>query len=107
LQYSYKAGYDPQAFIAFLERVSKMKVKKSRMAKRFSMYPENRDRLRKSDEEIATIFPARRQYLVSTSEFDDVRAHLGWAKAPKLTLNKKDRGKGVGPVLRRPTVSAN
>ncbi|HEY6970565.1 MAG TPA: M48 family metalloprotease [Candidatus Angelobacter sp.] len=107
LQYTYKAGYDPQAFIAFLERVSKIKVKKSRMAKRFSMYPENRDRLRKSEEEIATIFPARRQYLVSTSEFDDVRAHLGWAKAPKLTLNKKDRGKGVGPVLRRPTVSAN
>ncbi len=107
LQYTYKAGYDPQAFIAFFERVSKMKMKKSRMAKRFSMYPENRDRLRKSQEEIATIFPARPQYLVSTSEFDDVRAHLGWVKVPKLTLNKKDRGNGLGPVLRRPTASAN
>jgi predicted Zn-dependent protease len=107
LQYTYKAGYDPQAFIAFFERVSKIKVKKSKMAKRFSMYPENRDRLRKSEEEIATILPARRQYLVSTSEFDDVRAHLGWVKAPKLTLNRKDRGTGTGPVLRHPTGSTN
>lgn len=107
LQYTYKAGYDPQAFIAFFERVSKVKVKRSKLAKRFSMYPENRDRLRKSEEEIATILPARRQYLVSTSEFDDVRAHLGWVKAPKLTLNRKDRGTGTGPVLRHPTGSTN
>lgn len=107
LQYAYKAGYDPQAFIAFFERVSKIKVKKSKMAKRFSMYPENRDRLRKSEEEIATIFPPRQRYLVSTSEFDDVRAHLGWVRAPKLTLNRKDRRTGTGPVLRHPTASAN
>lgn len=109
LQYTYKAGYDPQAFIAFLERVSKMKVKTSKMAKRFSMYPETHDRLRKSEEEIAAILPPRRQYMVSTSDFDEIRAHLGVVKAPKLSLGKstKDRSKGPGPVLRRPNAAAN
>ena len=107
LQYTYKAGYDPQAFVAFLERAAKMKVKKSRLAKRFSMYPETHDRLRKSEEEIAAILPPRRQYMISTSDFDEIRAHLGLVRAPTLRLGKKNKGNERGPVLRRPTAAAH
>src|SRR5215831_15489000 len=77
LQYMYKTGYDPQAFISFFEKLqAKEKKKPGTLAKAFSTHPQTPDRIEKSQEEIAKILPARPQYLVSTSEFDDVKARL-------------------------------
>lgn len=107
LQYMYKSGYDPQAYIAFLERASKQKVKKSKMAKMFSMYPAAHHRVQKSEEEIASILPPRPQYLLSTSQFDEVKAHLAAIAPPRLSLGRKHKNKGQGPVLRRPSMSTH
>src|SRR6202140_3471600 len=71
LQYMYKTGYDPQAFISFFEKVqAKEKKKPGTLAKAFASHPQTPDRIEKSQQEIATILPARAQYVVSTSEFD-------------------------------------
>jgi predicted Zn-dependent protease len=77
LQYMYKAGYDPQAFISFFEKVQAQEKKKpGALAKAFSTHPQTPDRIEKSQQEIAQILPARAQYVVTTSEFDDVKERL-------------------------------
>src|SRR6202162_4050330 len=100
LQYMYKSGYDPDAFISFFEKVQAQEKKKpGTLAKAFSTHPQTRDRIAKSQEEIATILPARAQYTVSTSEFDDVKARLAAIENRHKILDKKeDRNK---PTLRR------
>jgi predicted Zn-dependent protease len=99
LQYMYKAGYDPQAFIQFFEKLDALeKHKPGTLAKVFSDHPQTPDRIARSEEEIATIMPARPDYVVTTSEFDDVKARLARLEN-KRKLNDKD--KGNKPTLRR------
>jgi predicted Zn-dependent protease len=77
VQYMYKTGYDPQAFLAFFEKVqAQEKEKPGRLAKAFATHPQTPDRITKTQEEIHRILPARSDYLVTTSEFDEVKARL-------------------------------
>src|SRR5271170_863152 len=77
VQYMYKAGYDPQAFIEFFEKIDALeKHKPGTLAKVFSDHPQTPDRIIHSEEEIATIMPARPDYMVATSEFDDIKSRL-------------------------------
>ncbi len=100
MQYMYKSGYDPQAFISFFEKVQAQEKKKpGTLAKAFSTHPQTPDRIAKSQEEIAQILPARAQYVVSTSEFDDVKSRLATIENRHKILDKKDDGKK--PSLRR------
>ena len=99
LQYMYKAGYDPQAFIQFFEKLDALeKHKPGTLAKVFADHPQTPDRIARSEEEIATIMPPRPDYIVTTSEFDDVKARLARLEN-KRKLN--DKGKGNKPTLRR------
>jgi hypothetical protein len=99
LQYMYKAGYDPQAFIQFFEKIDALeKHKPGTLAKVFADHPQTPDRIIHSEEEIATIMPARPDYMVTTSEFDDVKARL----ARLENKRKINDGKGGNkPTLRR------
>jgi beta-barrel assembly-enhancing protease len=106
LQYMYKSGYDPQAFISFFEKVqAEEKKKPGSMAKIFSDHPQTPDRIEKSQQEIATILPARPQYLVSTSEFDDVKARLAAIENRHKVRDQKEDGKK--PSLRRTSAADN
>ena len=98
LQYMYKAGYDPQSYVAFFEKVqAKEKKKPGSLSKAFSTHPQTPDRISKSQEEINKILPARAQYIVSTSEFDDVKSRLASLEnRRKLVDDKENR-----PTLRR------
>ena len=99
LQYMYKAGYDPQAFVAFFEKIQAMEKKKpGTLAKAFDTHPQTPDRIEASQHEIATILPAREQYLVSTSEFDDVKARLAALENRRKLVDQKEGNK---PSLRR------
>jgi predicted Zn-dependent protease len=99
LQYMYKAGYDPNSFVSFFEKVEAMEKKKpGTLAKAFETHPQTPDRIEKSQEEIASILPARPQYLVSTSEFDDVKARLAALENRRKLVDQKDSSK---PSLRR------
>lgn len=103
LQYMYKTGYDPQAFIAFFEKLqAKEKKKPGTLAKAFASHPQTPDRIAVSQKEIATILPARAQYIVSTSEFDDVKARLAVIENRHKVIEEKD---GSKPSLRRTSTS--
>ncbi len=99
LQYMYKSGYDPQAFVSFFEKVqAREKKKPGTLAKAFSTHPQTPDRIEKSQEEIARILPARVQYVVSTSEFDDVKSRLSSLENRHKVTDQKDANR---PTLRR------
>jgi predicted Zn-dependent protease len=93
VQYMYRAGYDPQAFISFFEKVQALEKRKPGLvAKAFSGHPQTPDRIQHSQEEIARILPAREQYTVTTSEFDDVKSRLARIENKRrLTDNKKPK----------------
>lgn len=77
IQYMYKAGYDPNEFVNFFEKVQAQEKKKpGSMAKVFTDHPQTPDRITKSQEEIATILPAKDQYIETTSEFNDMKSRL-------------------------------
>jgi beta-barrel assembly-enhancing protease len=77
LQYMYKAGYDPNAFVSFFEKIeAEERRHPGSIPKVFSTHPPTPDRVQKAQEEIATILPARDEYVVTTSEFDLVKARL-------------------------------
>ena len=76
LEYLYATGYDPQAFVAFLERASSQDDKMGKWDGLFSTHPLTASRIKKSQKEIARIFPGRDIYIVNTSSFDEVKAHL-------------------------------
>ncbi len=77
LQYMYKAGYDPNAYVTFFERVqADEKRHPGTIPKVFSTHPPTPERIENTQKEIATILPAREEYIVSTSEFDAVKSRL-------------------------------
>jgi hypothetical protein len=103
LQYMYKTGYDPQAFISFFEKIqAKEKKKPGTIAKAFASHPQTPDRIAASQKEIATILPAKAQYIVTTSEFDDVKSRLATIENRHKVLEQKD---GSKPSLRRTSTS--
>jgi len=105
IQYMYRAGYDPQAFIAFFEKVQALEKRKPGLvAKAFSDHPQTPDRILHSQEEIAKILPARDEYTVTTSEFDDVKARLARIENKRRLVDTKDKNK---PSLRRASTTTD
>jgi len=105
LQYMYKAGYDPQAFIDFFEKVKALeKEKPGLLSKTFSSHPPTPDRIMKSQEEIRNVLPPRPEYIVDTSEFDQTKARLAAFENRKKVLPKEDINK---PTLRRTETAQN
>jgi beta-barrel assembly-enhancing protease len=77
LEYMYKAGYDPNAFVTFFERIqSDEKRRPGTIPKVFSTHPPTPDRIEAAQKEIARILPNKPEYIVTTSEFDSVKARL-------------------------------
>ena len=99
LEYMYKSGYDPQSFIAFFEKVDALQKKKPGfMSKTFETHPQTPDRISKSQEEISTVLPPRPEYMLDTSEFEDVKARLAAIENRRKVDNSKDTNR---PTLRR------
>ena len=89
LEYDYATGYDPQAFVEFFEKLNIEKKKQSMVAKAFATHPMNVERIQAAQDEIRKYLPDRPEYVVDTSEFENVKArlaslenghHLGGAK---------------------------
>ncbi len=100
VQYMYKAGYDPTAFVDFFEKIQTMEKRKpGTMSKMFSTHPPTDDRIVKSQKEIADVLKAKPEYVVTTSEFDDVKARLAMLenqRRPDKTTDDPNK-----PTLRR------
>ncbi len=105
IQYAYRAGYDPQGMVTIFEKLDALeKHKPGALSKAFSDHPATPDRIAATEEEIATILPARTDYLVTTSEFDLVKARLARIQNKRGTGDKKNGNK---PTLRRTSSTNN
>jgi len=100
IQYMYKAGYDPNAYVTFFERIqADEKRRPGSIPKVFSTHPPTPDRIEAAQKEIARILPERDDYIVTTSEFDSVKARLR-----NIMFSRKVQDNGPGkPTLRTKT----
>jgi predicted Zn-dependent protease len=104
VEYMYRAGYDPSAFVSFFEKIQAMEKKKpGTLSKAFDTHPQTPDRIEKTQEEIRKILPSKPQYIVTTSEFDEVKARLASIENRHKVLDPKDANK---PSLRRTSTSS-
>jgi beta-barrel assembly-enhancing protease len=100
LQYMYKAGYDPNSYITFFERIqADDKRRPGTIPKVFSTHPPTPERIENAQKEIARILPNRPEYIVTSSEFDSVKERLR-----NITFARKAQDNGPGkPTLRTRT----
>lgn len=102
VQYMYKAGYDPQALTSFFERVKAMETRhESPVAKAFRTHPQTRDRILKTQNEIATLLPPETQYKVDSSDFENVKERLN-----KLEGGLQIHNANHPTLKRRPSIDA-
>jgi predicted Zn-dependent protease len=102
LQYMYKTGYDPTAFVDFFEKVQTMEKRKpGTMSKLFSSHPPTDDRIQKSQQEISEILKAKPEYVVTTSEFNDVKTRLA------MLENQRRPDKTAADDPNKPTLRKN
>ena len=99
LQYVYKTGYDPTAFVDFFEKIESQERKDpGLMSKLFATHPPTRDRIRNSQAAIQKYLKAKPEYVLDTSEFDDIQMRLIAMYNRRTIDNSKDAGR---PALRR------
>lgn len=99
VQYMYKTGYDPTGFVDFFEKIQTLEKRKpGTVSKLFATHPPTDDRIKKSQVEISDLKP-RPEYVVTTSEFNDVKARLAMLenqRRPDKTSTDPNK-----PTLRR------
>ena len=85
VQYLYKSGYDPTSFIDFFEEMlADEKRKPGTISKFFRSHPPHGSRIRKVQKTIDELLPNRAEYVVTTSEFLEVKQRL-----EQLVLRRK------------------
>jgi len=100
LEYMYKTGYDPTSFVDFFEKIQTLEKKKpGTLSKVFSTHPMTDDRIKAAQKNIATILKDKPEYVVNTSEFNDVKGRLAMLHNRRRIDTKKDDGSR--PTLRR------
>ena len=119
IEYEYAAGYDPEAFVVALEKLSSREALMRRsltripfynfitripwhsgVARAYSSYPLTEDRIKKVQSNISTLLPYRKEYILDTSEFQEVQSRLSWSNRP--ILRRRAPGDRLdGPVLHR------
>src|SRR6201981_284071 len=99
IQYMYKTGYDPNSYVTFFERIqADEKRRPGSIPKVFSTHPPTPERIENTQKEIARILPARQEYIVTTSEFDQVKGRLRNIMFSRKVTEAKDK-----PTLRSKT----
>jgi predicted Zn-dependent protease len=104
----YKAGYDPTAFVDFFEKIETLEKRKpGTLSKVFSTHPPTDSRIQAAQKNIQMYLKAKPEYVLTTSEFNDVRGRLmamhnkrkvdGPADPTRPTLRRAP-GSGGGPV---------
>ncbi|HST21168.1 MAG TPA: M48 family metallopeptidase [Blastocatellia bacterium] len=97
LQYMWAAGYDPTSMLSFFEKLkSKEKKKPGTLEKVFSTHPPTGNRIEKA-RALLVRFPERDEYMLSTSEFNNVKERL----LAITNQSKLGNGDSTGPSLKR------
>jgi predicted Zn-dependent protease len=98
IQYMYKAGYDPNAYVAFFGKiVQEQRSNPGSVPTVFADHPPTADRIIKTEEEIKSVLPKRSEYLVSTSEFNGMKTRLEGVMSMRRKMEKSESG----PTLRK------
>ena len=98
LQYMYKTGYDPVAFVDFFEKIQALEKKKTgTIGQLFRSHPMTDDRIENAQENIQTNLKARPEYVVTTSEFNKVKTRLAMFEN-RRKVDEKDLDR---PTLRK------
>jgi len=99
LQYMYAAGYDPTGEITILERLGALnRQKPGRVSRLFSTHPMDSDRIQNAENEIQKILPARSEYVVSTSDYYDMRQRVFQIEARRKPDEPDNRPHLVKPL---------
>src|SRR5216683_2252377 len=99
LEYLYKTGYDPTSFVDFFEKIQSLEKRKpGTLAKVFSTHPMTDDRIKSAQKNIAEILKSKPEYVVNTSEFNDVKGRLAMLHNRRRIDTKEDSNR---PTLRR------
>lgn len=105
LQYMFKAGYDPQSFLSFFEKIQAMeKRKQGTLSKVFASHPPMESRVAKIQAQTDKRLPPQLHYVVSTSEFDDVKTRVAILENRGKITNQHAPKQ---PTLRRQIESAD
>jgi len=89
LQYMYKTGYDPASFVDFFEKIEALEKKKhNAVSELFSSHPMTDDRIQAAQKNIQENLEARPEYVVNTSEFNEVKARLAMIENRRKVDNK-------------------
>jgi predicted Zn-dependent protease len=105
VQYMYAAGYDPNAMATMFEKLeAKSKKKPGLISRAFASHPAPADR-RAAALALAARFPEREEYIISSSEFQKVKARLLRLSNARATssgeLQGGDNGAPGRPTLKR------
>ncbi len=99
LQYLYNTGYDPGAAVSFFEKLqAKESAKPGTVSKMFSTHPPTGDRIEMSKKNIEKILPDKDRYVVTTSEFNQIKMQLA-----QLENRRPSEQEANKPSLRRRT----
>ena len=99
VQYMYAAGYDPTGAITIFEKIQSLQRKQPGVLDRvFSTHPMDKDRIEKTEKEIGKILPEKPEYVVSTSEYSDIRSRLLKQDERKRVTKQEQEDR---PTLRR------
>ena len=120
IEYAYTAGYDPEALLSALEKLHALEANRaamfakipgyhfasklpfhSQVARGFSNYPLLEDRIRRLQLEITTFLPDRKDYIVDTNEFQDIKERLLSLQGPVHLRRHGEDEDPRAPVLRR------
>ncbi len=93
LQYMYKAGYEPAAYVSFFRRLQDavLSGQAQKLPEAFSPYLPPGERIGIMEKEIEKILPGRQQSIVSTSEFDEAKERLKAIVAPRRPKEETDK----------------
>ena len=120
IEYAWAAGYDPKALLEALEKLHAMEVKRSalyakipgyrlatklpfhsKVIQSFASYPLTEDRISRLQSEMFTFLPDRKDYILDTDEFQEVKSRLLESRTPILHRSGSGDDDKQGPVLRR------
>ena len=102
VQYLYASGYDPMAMSTMFEKLaSQNKKKPGTIQKLFSTHPPSAQR---QDESVRLVarFPEKEEYVITTSEFQRVKAHLLRLTNAKASISSDyDEAGDTRPTLKK------
>ena len=99
MEYMYKTGYDPQSFISFFEKIEAQEKKKpGTLAKAFSSHPMTPDRVAAAQKEMKNVLPPRPEYIVDTSEFEQVKARLASHREQAQGAERQEQRRSSDPA---------